>query len=56
MKIKLEDKMLVLDVAKRNNTEVEFIENIDIPLVRFGKAIEKEDFLLVGQVLRKYWL
>ena len=56
MRIELEDKMLILDVAKRNSTEVEFIESEDIPFVKFGKVIDKDDFKLVSKVLKKYWL
>jgi len=56
MRVELEDKMLILDIAKRNSTEVEFIESEDIPLVKFGKVIEKDDFKLVSEVLKKYWL
>ncbi len=56
MRIELEDKILILDEAKKNNTEVEFIEGEEIPLVKFGKVIEKDDFKLVSEVLKKYWL
>lgn len=56
MEMQLEDRMMILDVAKRNNTTVEFVGGEDMPLVKFGKVIEKDDFKLVGEILKKYWL